>query len=426
MKLLLPFILLAANFASAQNTATVATADLSPAQRGVVEAQRLINEKPAQVNGYNLLASALIRRARETSDPSYYGQAEEAVQKSLKLSPDNFDTKQIEVSVLLGKHEFPAALEAAKALNKQVPDAVMVYGMLTDANVALGNYKDAETSAQWMLNLRPGNLPALVHAAQLRELFGDGEGSNELLEMALQSTPPSESDERASLLTQMGSLRMAEGKASAAEQFLQQALVTFPDYPDAVDAMGKLRMMQRRYDDAAVLFQQRYKSLPRAQYLFELAEAFLLAGHKDEADKTFAEFETKAAAEANTKNNANRELIFYYADYAQQPGKALTLAKQEYSWRQDVYTLDAYAWALHVNGQDAEARKQIESALAVGIRDAQLFRHAGEIVLKAGDLAAAQKYFQEAVSLHAIGSEHAQLILSQEGSQLQNKNIATH
>jgi uncharacterized protein HemY len=218
---------------------------------------------------------------------------------------------------------------------------------------------------------------------------------------------------------------VAEGKTSAAEQLLQQALVTFPDYPDAVDAMGKLRMMQRRYDDAAVLFQQRYKSLPRAQYLFELAEAFLLAGHKDEADKIFAEFETKAAAEANTKNNANRELIFYYADYAQQPGKALALAKQEYSWRQDVYTLDAYAWALHVNGQDAEARKQIEGALAVGIRDAQMFRHAGEIVLKAGDLAAAQKYFQEAVSLHAIGSEHAQLILSQEGSQRQNKNIAT-
>ena len=89
------------------------------------------------------------------------------------------------------------------------------------------------------------------------------------------------------------------------------------------------------------------------------------------------------------------------------------MAKQEYAWRHDVYTLDAYAWALHVNGQDVEARRQIETALAVGIRDSKIFAHAGEIALKLGDRAGAQNYLQEAVSLHAIGSEHAQLVLAQ-------------
>jgi Flp pilus assembly protein TadD len=89
------------------------------------------------------------------------------------------------------------------------------------------------------------------------------------------------------------------------------------------------------------------------------------------------------------------------------------VAQREYAWRHDVYTLDAYAWALHVNGQDAEARKQIETALAVGIRDSKIFTHAGEIALKMGDRAAAQNYLQEAVSLHALGSERAQLVLAQ-------------
>jgi len=41
-----------------------------------------------------------------------------------------------------------------------------------------------------------------------------------------------------------------------------------------------------------------------------------------------------------------------------QPAKALEVALQEYGRRHDVYTLDAYAWALHVNGQDAAARKR--------------------------------------------------------------------
>ena len=60
----------------------------------------------------------------------------------------------------------------------------MVYGMLTDANIELGKYAEAEKSAQWMLDLRPGNIPALTRAAYLRELFGDIEGALELMQQA--------------------------------------------------------------------------------------------------------------------------------------------------------------------------------------------------------------------------------------------------
>ena len=36
----------------------------------------------------------------------------------------------------------------------------MVYGFMTDANVAHGNYKDAEKAAQMMLDLRPATCQA--------------------------------------------------------------------------------------------------------------------------------------------------------------------------------------------------------------------------------------------------------------------------
>jgi tetratricopeptide (TPR) repeat protein len=408
MKYFVALILVAAtNLSLAQTGSPTAPGDFSPARQRVAEAQRVIVEKPEQYNAYNILATALIQRARETFDPGYYAQAAEAVQKSLTLSPNNFDTQQIQVSILLGEHEFPAALEAAKALNNQVPDAVMVYGLLTDANMALGNYKDAETSAQWMLDLRPGNLPALIHAAQLRELFGDVDGSYELFDMACQSTPPTETSDRAWLLTQMGHLRLVSGNTSAAEQFARQALAAFPNYAEAIGTLAEIRTVQQRYEEAVALFRQRYDLAPRPQNLYELAEALQFAGHKDDAKKAFTEFESEALAEAGTKDNANRELIFYYSDYAHRHDKALALARQEYSWRQDVYTLDAYAWALHVDGQEAEARKQIETALAVGIRDAQLFRHAGEIALKAGDRASAERYLKDSAELNAAGSGQA-------------------
>jgi len=60
-----------------------------------------------------------------------------------------------------------------------------------------------------------------------------------------------------------------------------------------------------------------------------------------------------------------------------------------------------------VNGQYAAARKQIEAALEVGIRDAKLLRHAGEIALRAGDRTAAEHYLQQTAELKAAGSEQA-------------------
>lgn len=61
--------------------------------------------------------------------------------------------------LLPGRHQFPAAIEAAKILNKKVPDDILVYGFRTDATAELGDYDAAENAAQWMLKLRPGTLP---------------------------------------------------------------------------------------------------------------------------------------------------------------------------------------------------------------------------------------------------------------------------
>jgi len=384
-----------ATLASAQSAPTTINTDLSPASVRVAEARKAISEKPAQYAGYNLLATALVRRALETSDARFYTQAENAVKESMELAPNNFDTEKIRVSILLGEHEYPAALEAARVLNKKVPDDVMVYGLLTDANAELGNYRDAEDSAQWMLNLRPGNLPALTRAAKLRELFGDREGALELLDLAYQSTPPTEIAERARILTEMGHVRAGSGKVDAAEKLFQQALTLFPNFPPALGDLAQVLIAQTRYAEAVALLQQRYQSVPRPESLYDLAEALQLAGRDRDAKKAFAEFETKSLAESLHKENSNRELVFYYADHAHQPAKALDVAKREYAWRHDVYTLDAYAWALHVSGQDAEARKQIEIALAVGVRDVKLLTHAGQIALREGDTVAAENYLKQ-------------------------------
>ena len=396
----------------AQASVSSAEPKPSPAEQGIAQAQRLIDKNPKNCEAYNALALALSRRARETSDVKFYTEADETLKKSFEISPDNFDGKRIEVWLLLGKHEFAAAREEALKLNKRMPDDVMVYGFLTDANVELGNYDEAERSAQLMLDLRPGNSPGVTRAAYLRELFGDVDGALELMNMALQSTNPSEVEEAAWILTQMAHLQLSVGKVADAEKNLQQALALFPGYHYALGNLAKVRIAQKRYDEAVQLLQQRYQAAPHAENLYDLAEALQLAGQTDEAKKAFAEFERKSLLETDRTDNSNRELIFYYADYAHEPLRALEVAKREFSRRHDVYTLDSYAWSLHVNGRNQEARKQVEMALAVGICDAKMLRHAGEIALATGDGVAAQKYLQQAADLNASDSELARVTLA--------------
>jgi tetratricopeptide (TPR) repeat protein len=398
--------------AVAQTTTLPADSTPSPAERSMAQANRLIEKNPRNFEAYNALALAFSRRARETSDVKFYAQAEESLKTSFEISPSNFDGEKIHVWLLLGRHEFAAAREEARKLNKKMPDDVMVYGFLTDANIELGNYKEAEDSAQLMLDIRPGNLPGLTRAAYLRELFGDLDGSVELMNMAYQSTPPSEAEDRAWTLSQIAHLQLMSGKITDADNTLQQALTLFPGYHYALGNLAKVRIEQKRYEDAVKILQQRYDSAQHAENLYDLAEALGLAGHRDQAQKAFGEFETKSRFESAYADNSNRELIFYYADHAHQASKALEVAQAEYARRRDVFTLDAYAWALHVNGRDSEARSQIAAALAVGIRDAKMLRHAGEIALRTGDRATAEQYLLDSTKMNAPGSSEARELLA--------------
>ena len=415
MKNLFAVLILGSAVAALAQSRDAVKPSMSPAEQSIASAQKEIAKKPGFYSGYNQMAIALSRRARETSDVAFYAQAEDALKKSFELSPNNIEGEKIHVWLLLGRHEFPAALEAAKALNKRLPDDVLVYGFLTDANAELGNYGDAEKACQWMLNLRPGNIPGTTRAAYLRELFGDIDGAYEFMAMAYDATVPTETEDRAWILSQMGHLRFVAGQTKDAENILQQALIIFPGYHYALGNLAKVRIAQKRYSEAVALLEQRYQAAPHAENLYDLAEALELAGRTADAAKAFAEFETKSLAEASRKDNSSRELVFYYADHAHQPAKALEVAKQEFAWRHDVYTLDAYAWALHVNGRDAEARKQLDEALAVGIHDAKLFAHAGEIDLKLGDRKSAERFLHESAELHSTGSEQARVALAKLG-----------
>src|ERR1022692_246324 len=180
----------AAQAAQALNAA--AAQQDTPAQQRIAAARQQLKADPKKVQAYNELAIAFLRKARETADSAYLNEAADALAQGLKLDSTDFQLQKTQVVLMLSRHEFAQARERAKALNHHTPDDVMTYGYIAEADIALGNYQEAETNAQWMMNMRPNNTPALLVGARLRMLYGDAQGAIEFLDRAYSQTSPTE------------------------------------------------------------------------------------------------------------------------------------------------------------------------------------------------------------------------------------------
>jgi tetratricopeptide (TPR) repeat protein len=368
----------------------------------------------ADVDALRQQVRKALRQARSAASTAEAATAEDAVRQALRVAPDDFELRKMEVEAMLARHRYAEALERAKKLNQETPDDVLGWGLVADAAMALGDYDLAEKSAQWMLRLRSTNVAGLERGARLREVFGDIEGARQFWESSVR-LELSDDDERAWIVTEWASLNRRSGRLELAEQQLGQVLAAFPDFQPAVAETARLRMEQHKYAEAVTILEGRYKKVARPDVEFELACALKKAGREADAEQAFADFEKTARAAVDAPYNYNRELIVYYSDLSPNPAEAVRLAKLEAARRQDVETLDLYAWALNGAGEAAEARKQIDKVLAVGVKDARVFYHAGMIAAKLKDTAAAEKAFHDAVAANpdSDAAEQARAALKQ-------------
>jgi hypothetical protein len=80
----------------------------------------------------------------------------------------------------------------------------------------------------------------------------------------------------------------------------------------------------------------------------------------------------------------HRTLALFLATKGREPEEAVRLAEAERAVRRDVFTEDAYAWALYRAGRIAEADRAAREATRFGTLDPRLLWHAGAIRIAGG------------------------------------------
>jgi tetratricopeptide (TPR) repeat protein len=391
----------------------------SPSVDNQIErAEAVIKGAPERVEGYNLLASAFLQKARETGDFGYNSRAEAALNRSLEIAPDDFDALRLRATLLLAYHRFQEALDVARRAQALRPENADVYGAMTDALVELGDYRGAIEAAQKMVDHRP-DTASYSRVSYLRELHGDTAGAIEAMRLAARAADPRSPESIAWCRVHLGLVLMNAGKSTEAEREFDEALKIFPNYYLAISAKARARASAGDMERALELYRLAEERVPLPEAIIARGDLLIKLGRTEEAQREYAlaEFTERTSSGASTYS---RQLALFLADHDMKLDEALTIARRERAQRSDIYTSDVLAWCLFKNGMLREARAAMNEALRLGTRDARLFYHAGMIADAVGDRVRARKYLQLALrtdpSFNILQSEAARRRLREIGA----------
>ena len=377
--------------------------------------QRQLQRSPENAAAYLRLGDAYIQKARQTGDMSYCRLAEQALQRSLELAPQNAGAARHLAYVFSSRHEFREAATQAETAIGLDPSDSHAYGVLGDALLELGKYDEASRAFRQMMRLDE-SLYSLARLSGLNALQGDPESAIVTLRRAIaagQATrePP---ESLAWAQWQLGAEHFSVGHLQDAEAQYVEALKTYPKYYRALAGLAQVRVAQQRYEEAVALYRQALGIVPLPEYAAGLGDLHTKLGQTSEAKKQYALVEYIGRLNIVNRVMYNRELATFYADHELKLDEAVDLARAELEIRQDIYGYDILAWALFRAGKPAEALALMSQALRLGTKDAKLFFHAGMIHRALGQRDSAREFLRRALStnphfhlLHAAVAERA-------------------
>ncbi|WTF57142.1 hypothetical protein OHB10_37170 [Streptomyces sp. NBC_01597] len=386
----------AASAAGAVSPALLSSGSLNAS---IAALQAQLRSQPKDFGSWATLGLAYVEQARTKGDPSRYPQAQKALKRSLDLRPGNEQALTGQAALAAARHDFKDALKYADQVLKENPYSQNALSSRIDALVELGRYADASKAADTADSRRPG-VPVFTRYAYVHELRGDVKTARRVLEQAL-ATSTTRGD-LSYVAAQLGQLAWNQGDYKRALTYYARALAADENYLPALE--GRARAQYASGDRAAAIkgMAQVVARYPLPQPLVELGEMYEergAEGDKEKARDQYALVDAWIALARANGVNADLDTALAAADHGNK-ASALRAARAEWARRHTVHTADALAWALHVNGRDAEALPYAREATATGYRNASFLYHRGVIERATGHAKDARASLQAALTLN--------------------------
>lgn len=334
-----------------------------------------VQRDPGDGEAAVILADALMRAARVEGAASLAVEAERAVRAALACRPEDYGSRRMLGAVLLAQHRFADALEAARTAQQHRPDDAWNYAVAGDALLELGRYEEAFEAFD-ELNRRKPDPGAYARAAYARELQGDLPAAVRLMQMAADGTGANDPEALAWYLSQLGHLRLLEGRPDEAAREFARADHAFPDHPYARAGRARVLVAQGRFREAYVLLARGLDTPETWAMRGDIARRLGDAGAARAAYREAERLEREGWKDEEPQPGA---LARFFAERALNVPEAVALAREAARVRRDIHTLDALAWAHFQAGNLDQAAEAIAGALRTGTADPRIRCHADAI-----------------------------------------------
>ena len=383
---------------SASPVAAVARLAPQTTAEVVAKAQAEVRANPYDPTALDKLGLAYQQSARETGDPTYYTKSGEALRRALKLAPHDLIATSGLGSLALSRHRFRDALVLGRRAQAISPTTARNYGVIGDALVELGRYREGVRAFDAMASTKP-DVSSYSRIGHARYLIGDVPGAIDALKLAADAAE-GQGETAAWTHVQLSKVYFSVGRISGAAAEARAALRAFPDYALAYDALAWAQFAQGHVGAAIASEHAAVDRIPLPQYVAMLGDLYRVSGRPAQARRQYALIGVIERLLVANGVETDLETALFDVDHGIRLRASLALARVAQRERPSIDGDDVLAWALERNGRCGEARQHSRRALRLGTHDALKLFHRGMIERCLGNRAASQTWFRRALHLN--------------------------
>jgi tetratricopeptide (TPR) repeat protein len=369
-------------------------------------AQQLIDKlqyNPKDTKAAIALSSLYIQEARITGNYVYYDAAAmKYINNVLDNEPDNFEALTLKSLLYMSQHHFADGLYIADKAQKINPYNALIYGILVDGNVEMGNYKAAVENSDKMDSIRP-DIRSYSRISYLREIYGDYPGAIEAMKLAVSAGGAGDEPTEWTRI-QLARLYENAGNLKNAEMHYTIALDERPGYPYATAGLGHIALANKDYTKAISYYEQASAALNDYAIQEQLSQLYRLNGNTKKADSLLQAIidgmnndGKKGEQDESIGHYADRELAYAYL-LKNDNENALKHALIEYNRRpENIDVNETVAWVYYKMKDYNKALPYMKVALKTNCKNPQLLCNAGLIYAKTNQKALAKLTLQEAL-----------------------------